>query len=69
MGEKIGKVKMNLDYYGGEDLYSDGDVEEQLLKIVKNHREEEFPEIIMRERSWPILYHLCLLYTSPSPRD
>lgn len=58
MGEKIGKVKMNLDYYGGEDLYSDGDVEEQLLKIVKNHREEEFPEIIMRERSWPILYHL-----------
>ena len=58
MGEKIGKVKMNLDYSGGEDLYSDGEVEEQLLKIVKSHREEEFPEIIMKEKSWPILYHL-----------
>ncbi len=23
-GEKIGTVTMNLDYYGGEDLYSDG---------------------------------------------
>lgn len=35
MTEKIGRVSLNLDYYDGEDRYSDGDVEEELLEIVK----------------------------------
>ena len=34
MQEYIGKVKMNYDAYCGEDLYSDGDVEDELLEIV-----------------------------------
>ncbi len=58
MKEKIGAVTLNLDYYGGEDLYSDGIVEEQLLSIVKNHEPEEYQDIIIKEKSWPILYHL-----------
>ena len=35
--ENIGKVIMNYDYYSGTDLYSDGDVEDTLLEIVKTH--------------------------------
>ena len=27
MIENIGKVKLNLEYYGGKDLYSDGAIE------------------------------------------
>lgn len=58
MTEKIGNVSLNLEYYDGEDRYSDGDVEEQLLEIVKHHGMEEYPEIIRRAGRWPLLYHL-----------
>ena len=58
MKEKIGKVTLNLDYYSGEDLYSDGDIEDHLLDIVKKHSPKEFTQIIREEASWPILYHL-----------
>lgn len=58
MTEKIGEVSLNLDYYEGQDLYSDGDVEEELLEIVKNYSREEFPELIRQAGRWPFLYHL-----------
>ena len=59
MLEMIGKVQLNKRWYGGEDCYSDGDdVEEHLLDIVKNSRPEEYEETILREGSWPLLYHL-----------
>ena len=29
--EKIGGITLNYTYYPGEDLYSDGDVEDELL--------------------------------------
>lgn len=58
MTEKIGNVVLNLDYYEGQDLYSDGEVEEELLEVAKNHRPEEFPQIIKEKGSWPFLYHL-----------
>ena len=35
MNEKIGKVTLNLDYYEGQDFYSDGVIEEHLLELVK----------------------------------
>ena len=46
MKEKIGNVILNLDYYSGKDLYSDGKVEDELLEIVKNYSESEFSRII-----------------------
>ncbi len=61
MGELVGKVKMNYDYYPGEDLYSDGAVEDELLDIVTNHSEDDFNEIIAQRKSWPILYHLSTI--------
>lgn len=29
-------AKFNLDYYSGENFYSDGDIEKEILKIVKH---------------------------------
>ena len=56
MIEKIGNLKLNLQYYSGVDLYSDGDIEDELLKIVSENT--EFDEIIEQDTRWPILYHL-----------
>ncbi len=58
---EIGKVKLDYKHYPGQELYSDGDIEEQLLEIVKNHSRVEFPRIIEESGSWPILYHLSAL--------
>ncbi|MBP7348072.1 MAG: class I SAM-dependent methyltransferase [Butyrivibrio sp.] len=56
--DKIGKVNLNFEHYKGMDLYCDGDVEDVLLDIVKNHSKEEYPDIIEKSANWPILYHL-----------
>ena len=58
MEEKIGNVILNLDHYSGVDLYSDGEVEDELLEIVRNYPESEYSRIISERASWPILYHL-----------
>lgn len=47
-------AKLNLDYYKGEDLYSDGDIEEEILEIVRSGRSfEELGEV-----KFPVIYHL-----------
>lgn len=47
-------AKLNLNYYCGEDLYSDGDVEEEILQLVRSGQETEPGE----DASFPVLYHL-----------
>ena len=59
--EKIGKVTLDYRFYPGEDLYSDGAIEDEILKIVKDSAKVEYPSIIERKMSWPILYHLSAL--------
>lgn len=56
--ETIGKIKLDLTYYPGEDFYCDGTVEDQLLDIAEKCSEVEFPRIIEEKKSWPIMYHL-----------
>ncbi len=56
--EKIGNVVLNLDYYPGQDFYSDGTIEDEILEIAKNFPEEEFAGIIEEKKLWPIMYHL-----------
>lgn len=56
--EEIGKIKLNLTHYPGEDYYSDGDVEDELLDITRNYAAVEYGRIIEERKSWPILYHL-----------
>lgn len=59
--EEIGKIRLNLEHYPGEDYYCDGAVEDELLEIAKNYSEVEYQRIIEERRSWPILYHLSPL--------
>ncbi|MDE7311282.1 MAG: class I SAM-dependent methyltransferase [Eubacterium sp.] len=54
--EYIGRVRLNYDCYSGSDLYSDGDMEDLLLSIVKE--ECEYDAAIMENPFWPVLYHL-----------
>lgn len=61
MIEEIGKIKLNLAHYPGEDLYCDGEIEDELLEITRNYAEVEYPRIIEERKSWPILYHLSSL--------
>ena len=58
MIERVGNVKLNLQHYSGEDFYSDGEVEQELLKIVSRYSSDDYNRIIAEKRSWPILYHL-----------
>lgn len=50
------KSVLNLKYYKGEDLYSDGDIEDTLLEIVKG--ETPLDEVLKHNNDWAILYHL-----------
>ncbi|ABR36856.1 class I SAM-dependent methyltransferase [Clostridium beijerinckii] len=61
MNEKIGNLTLNYKHYSGVDLYSDGEVEDELLGIVKNHEEKEYNKIIARSNKWAIMYHLSHL--------
>ena len=47
---------LNLKFYKGEDLYSDGDVEDRLLALCESGR--PLQAILMENEDWPILYHL-----------
>ena len=58
MIRKIGNVILDDTWYGGEDLYSDGPVEDRLLEIVTNTPPEELDAAVAREKDWAVLYHL-----------
>ncbi len=59
---EVGKVRLDLTHYPGEDLYCDDDaVENELLDIVKNYSAVEYQRIIEERQSWTLLYHLSPL--------
>jgi SAM-dependent methyltransferase len=47
---------LNLKYYKGEDLYSDGKVEDKILGMVRE--KISLGDIPVRQVTWPIYYHL-----------
>lgn len=61
MIENVGNVTLNLDYYSGVDYYCDGEIENELLDIVKNNDKESFDKIIDEKKSWELMYHLSKL--------
>ena len=46
---------LNLEYYTQKDLYSDGDIEEQMLKMAKEGVTCE--ELSSEQVSFPVIYH------------
>ncbi len=58
MQEKIGNITLDDTYYPGEDFYSDGPVEKELLEIAKScQNSRELNQVIAEKKSWPVLYH------------
>ena len=53
--EKIGQVLLDDTLYPGKDLYTDGAIEDEMLEIARNYREEEWNQVIAERASWPIL--------------
>ncbi len=47
---------LNRQYYNGPDAYSDGAVEDELLKLVE--KPGEFMTVLAHDDRWPLLYHL-----------
>lgn len=54
---QIGNVELDLRQYGGSDQYSDGDIEEELLRIVMST--ESYDEVLARCEDFAIYYHLA----------
>ena len=52
------EAKLDLSCYSGEDLYTDGEIEDRLLEIVRTYPRTAYNQMLRDENSWPILYHL-----------
>lgn len=50
--------KFNLQWYKNEDLYSDGEVEDFIIKIIAENRPEDYSNAVYEQFNWPIYYHL-----------
>lgn len=57
MQEKIGNVTLDYTYYPGEDFYSEGAVEDEMLEAAKVWEEQDDTRLVAEKRSWPFLYH------------
>ena len=64
MKEQIGNVVLDYKNYEGVDLYSDGEIEDEILDIVKTYSSVEYSQVIANRSKWPILYHLSPIRTN-----
>ena len=55
--EKIGKVLLDLSAWPGEDLYTDGAVEEMLLSVAKENAPSDAEAAALAKRDFAALYH------------
>lgn len=53
----IGNVQLVLDYYSGFDQYSDGPIEDDILRIVRT-QPDDYEKIVYEDSRWPMYYHL-----------
>jgi SAM-dependent methyltransferase len=56
MAIKVGNVKLVLDHHEKDVVYSDGDVEDDIMKYVSQG--EDLDDVIKKDPRWPVLYHL-----------
>jgi len=49
-------ARLISDFSNGETEYSDGNIEKDILKIVKNN--SSYDKIIEKDKRWPVIYHL-----------
>lgn len=53
--------RFNLQWYKGEDLYSDGDIEDVMVQMIADNPPEDYVEAIAEKYTWPTFYHLTHL--------
>lgn len=49
--EQIGKAVLDYRFYTGEDKYTDGDIEDEMLEIAKTCAPEEYDRVITEKRA------------------
>ena len=54
----IGKVNIDLTHYSGSDLYTEGEIEDNLLKVAEENDPASFRKVIEGKDEWAYLYHL-----------
>lgn len=54
---KVGNITLDLRQYSGQDQYSDGDVEDEILRIVKET--DDYDKILSQCDDFAIYYHLA----------
>ena len=50
--------KLNLKWYKDDDRYSDGDVEEDIVRYIAQNRPEDYEKVIYENLDWAVYYHL-----------
>lgn len=55
------KPKFTLDWYTGNDAYSEGDIEDVTLDIIRKCPPEQYIEEVAKNFKWPTYYHLTPL--------
>lgn len=51
-------MKINYDFYTGQDTYCDGEVEKDVIQYLNEHGEENYREIFKKDIRWPVFYHI-----------
>lgn len=68
-------AQIDYEYYSGDDRYSDGDIENEIVDYLKNPSLRENPEKVFEtDTRWPVFYYLChirenILYWYPFRPD
>ena len=61
MQDHIGKVILDFTHWPGKDLYSDGDIEDEILSFVKDNPPSAYEDYIAKRKNWAVLYHLSYI--------
>ena len=51
MQKKVGNVVIDDTWYPGEDLYTDGEIEDRMLCLAQQYGDIDYSEVIAREKS------------------
>ena len=52
------KPRLNLDFYKGDDRYSEGVVEEKIIDLIASAKDDDYTDIISENYNWSSYYHL-----------
>lgn len=50
--------KLNLKWYQDDDRYSDGDIEEDIVRYIAQNEPEDYDRVMYEHFSWAVYYHL-----------